>query len=141
MQLYAGQRGNGALFHDELRAAGFGGDLPGDVVDRREIGFAGILGGSADTNENDFAGADGFAGVGGVDDFLFPDGLLKDFAEVLLVDGNFAGFQLVDAIRVDVGAKHFVARRGEACSSHQSNVTTPDYRQSHLSISFWLRAD
>ena len=40
LELDAGQRRNGALFHNEFGGARFRGDLPCDMVDGGEIGFA-----------------------------------------------------------------------------------------------------
>src|ERR1700722_10456633 len=135
LQLDAGQCRNGAFFHHEFGAARFGGDLTGDVVDRGKIGFAGILGRSADADEDDFPGANGFSSVRGVGDLLFPSGPLKDFVEMLLVDRHFTGFQQVNPILVDVRTENIVTCGGEASSSYKSHVATPDYRQSHLRIS------
>jgi len=63
---------------------------------------------------------------------------------MLFVDGNIAGFQLVNAIFVDVRAENFVTCCCEASSGYQSHVATPDYRQSHLHFSFsaagWLNS-
>ncbi len=55
---------------------------------------------------------------------------------MLFVDGNFSGFQLVDAIFIDVRAENFVTGGCEAGSGYESHIATPDYRQSHLRISF-----
>ena len=135
LQLEAGERRDGAFFHHKFRAARLECDLPRDVVDGGEIGRAGVLRRRAYADENNLTGANGFTGIGSVDDFLFPCGALKDFVEMFFVNWNFAGFQLVNAILVDVRAENLVAGGRKACSRYQSHVATPDYRQSHLRVS------
>jgi hypothetical protein len=59
---------------------------------------------------------------------------------VLFVDGNFAGFQLVNTTFIHARAENLVTRGREACSGYQSYLATPDYRQSHIALPSVLSA-
>ena len=104
-----------------------GGDLAGDVVDGAEIGFAGFFGRSANADEDGVAGADGVSDVGGVGDFAGFARRGQDFAEVELVDGDFAGVEHGDAFGVDVGADDFVAGFGETGAGDETYIPTANY--------------
>jgi hypothetical protein len=136
LKLHTSQRWDSALFDHEFWRARFRGDLAGDVINRGKIRFAGFFGRRADADENHLTGANGLAGVFGVTDLFFLDGPLKDLVEMLLVDGNLARLELGNAIFVDIRAEDFMTRRGETSAGHQPNVTTPDYRQTHVHVSF-----
>ena len=110
-------RGDGAFFDDEFGRFRFGGDLPGNVVDRRKIRFAGILRRGAHTDKDGVSGADGFTGIGGIAD---PSRLVsggENLVEMMLVDRNAAGVELGDALAIDVRANYLVPRLGETCPS------------------------
>ena len=62
---------------------------------------------------------------------FFGDGALQDFVEVLLINGYFAGLELLDALFVDVGAVHFMAGGRQASASYKSNIPTPNHGQPH----------
>ena len=47
---------------------------------------------------------------------------------MLLVDGNDAGFQCCDALRIVVRANHLVTRFGEAGPRNQSDIATTNNR-------------
>jgi len=106
LELDAGQRRNGALFHNELGVRASVATCRGDMVDGGEIGFAESLGGVPTQIEDDFSGADGLSGVGSVDRFSFPSRRAAGHLEVLFVDGNFSGLSsLVDSIFIYVVQK------------------------------------
>ena len=102
----------------------FGGDLPSDVVDGGEIGFAVFFGRRADANENRVALAEGFAGVGGVRNFAGFARRFQHLIQVMLVDRNFAGIEFRDPIRINVRANNVVACLSQAGAGDQAYVTT-----------------
>ena len=114
MQLHAGQSRDGALFHHKLWSASFRSNLPGHVINRREVGLTGFFWRSANTDENHLSRANRFACIGGVGDLFILGGLGQDFFQVLFIDGNFAGIQLVDTVFINIGAENFVAGCGQS---------------------------
>jgi len=104
------------------------GNLLRHVVDSGKIGAAIRPRRCANANKNRIAEANGFAGIFGIGNFSGLGRGNKNFVEVLLVDGNLAGFQLRDAASINVRAHHVVARLGEARPGHQSNVTATNHR-------------
>src|SRR5262249_40994544 len=131
LELHAGKGRDGALFDYELRTLRFDGDLAGDVVNGGKISFTGFLGRSTDADEDDFTGTDGLAGIGGVVNFLFSSGALENFIEMFFVNRDLTGFELGDAIFVDIRAEDFVASRSEASAGNQAHITTSDNGQTH----------
>ena len=100
--------------------------MPGHVVDGRKVGLAGILRRGTHTDEDGVCGADGFTGVGRVGDLsCFPGGG-ENLVEVMLVDRDAAGFELGDALAIDVRANYLVSGFGEASSGDETHVPTTD---------------
>jgi hypothetical protein len=83
---------------------------------------------SAHTDKNCFAESNGFARISGVREFAGLAGGDQNFIQMLLEDGNLAGFELRDSSSVDIGAHHFVAGFGQASAGHQSNITAANDR-------------
>jgi hypothetical protein len=127
LQREASARGNGAFLDHKLGKTGLLGDLSGHVLNCGEIRLTALFRWSAHADENDVAGADGFASVRGVGDSAKLAGGSKDFVEVRLENWHDAGIQARNALTVDVRAGHFVSRRGETRARHQSYVATTDH--------------
>ncbi len=123
-QLEAGARGNRTFLDDEFRRTCFGGNLPCDVIDCGEIGFAVFLRRSADANKNRVTLAEGFASIGGVRDLARFTGRFQHLIQVMLVDGNFAGVQFRNPININVRADNVMTCLSQASASNQPYVPT-----------------
>src|SRR5260370_13390985 len=89
-------------------------------------------------DKNHLTSANCFAGIRREDNLLLGHGALQHLLEVLLIDGDFPRFQLIDPCLIDIRAEYLVTRCRQASSGHQSNVATPNHRKAHcLSPLFW----
>ncbi len=119
-------RGDGAFFDDEFGRFCFRGNLPGDVVDGRKVGLAGILGRSAYTDEDGVPSANGFTGVGGIGNFSGFAGGSEDLIKVMFVDWNATSIQLGDTVAINVRANYFVSCFGKTSPGDETHVATTD---------------
>src|ERR1041385_3325625 len=124
----------------QLRSFRFPSNLPGHMVDSREVGLAGFLRGSPDANEDGFPCANRFTGVRSVGNVAgLPRGG-ENLLEVLFINGHAACLELGNALFINVRANDFVTRFRKAGSGDQPDVSTSDDRktQKRTSLSWSL---
>ena len=127
-QFHACPRRHGAFFHDEFWTLRFRCNLLRNVVDRRKVRAAIILGWRSNANKDRVAESNRLCRVRRAGNLSRFTGGRQHFFQVLFVNGDSARFQLRDAGGIDIRAHHLMSSFGEASSGYESYVATSDYR-------------
>src|SRR3546814_17969157 len=100
-----------------------------------EVGVASaVWAGSADGDEHDVGGAHGFGKLGGEGEIARRGIARHQAVEPGLVNGNAAGAQAADLVRVLVDAGHMMAEIGKHRARNEPDQTGPDPYETHYAL-------